>query len=199
VNRPKSAPQTGARAPSFRRRCDVDGKTALGGASSRQRIAPAQLCVGSVERGAAHRRRLAAVRRTMILKGITRTSFASGVGLALRLRPRGDERPLAVPRRFGRRCPRSQHSLEASAYIRCGGALPDAKPMSQNPRRKTWFCVKPAKPDGRARRAPRSFRTRRASDRLRIGGSPAQLLSPRRAARGLSPTEPCKGGIIRLR
>jgi hypothetical protein len=35
VDRPESAPQTGARAPSFRRHSDVDRKTALGRASSR--------------------------------------------------------------------------------------------------------------------------------------------------------------------
>jgi hypothetical protein len=70
-----SAPQTGERAPSFRRHCDVDSKTALGGASSRQRIAPAQLCLGSLECVAAHRRPFGALCRTMILKGIARAVF----------------------------------------------------------------------------------------------------------------------------
>ena len=60
---PKARRRSGARAPSFRRRCDVDGEAALGGARSRQRIAPAQLCLGSVERNAAHRRPVAPLRR----------------------------------------------------------------------------------------------------------------------------------------
>ena len=63
VDRPKSAPQTGARAFSLRRCRDVDGEAALGGTSSRRRIAPAQHCLGSVGRGAAHRRPLAPVCR----------------------------------------------------------------------------------------------------------------------------------------
>jgi hypothetical protein len=46
-----------------RRRGDVDGKTAVGGRSSKQRIAAAQLCLGRVERNAAHRRPMAPLRR----------------------------------------------------------------------------------------------------------------------------------------
>jgi hypothetical protein len=51
----RSTPHAGARAPSFRRRRDVDEKTALGGAGSRPRIASAQFCLGGVGCSATHR------------------------------------------------------------------------------------------------------------------------------------------------
>jgi hypothetical protein len=124
----------------------------------------------------------------MILKGIARTRFclwrwAGGT-------PQTSGRRTAIGRVswLGAR-PVQDHST-ASRLPRTTGAVEPSLTQnpSQNPRPKTWFCAKPAKPDGRARRAPRSFRAWRASDPLRTPSSADIPGEAERRVRG--PMEP---------
>ena len=98
VDRSQGAPQAGARTPALRRRRDADGKAALGGAGAGQRIASSQFRLGGVGRDAAHRRPLAAVCWTMILKGIARARFCHWHRAGVTPQTSARRRPLVVSR-----------------------------------------------------------------------------------------------------